>query len=314
MITRRELLSSLRSFGEVLLGLMVFVMRFVRTHPKITSGMTLLFLLSLLGVWRFGTLTAERAAREEMAFWGKARTLTLEERTMVRNDMVRIGRLPHLLPWWEMDSDRCAAVAWKFVNLLSGVELTHGNNGAAWMLRKQNRGKMKTIWDGTGRFNEEGSLGEELRPTIAEFRQVLERLHPDRLYLAGFRWADTRSAELIRRDKSDINSHIVVVTGDKLFHMFGYGSQNDPIVADFQERFFASEKMQPVWLAEVQKNRKPFQFARTTKSSPLVQNLYPWGDLRVLLRLPDWVPGANAIEKTLLYWVRNGYDMYPRLP
>ncbi len=289
--------------------------RTVRNHPRTAIVIVFLGIVFLVAVWRFSALTAHAAFAEERVFWAKARTLTLAERTAIRNHMIRTGRVPHLLPWWEMDSDRCSAVAWKLVNLLSGIELTHGKNGSAWMLRKWNPGKLRTLWDGTGRFDPEGRLGGKLEPTLEEFRDRLDRLDPDKLYLAGFRWLNTASATKIRRDRADINSHVVVISRSVLFHMFSYGVANDPIVADLEERFFDSQEMQPVWLAEVSyPDGKPFKFAPVRRELRLDQRVYPWKKLRFVLRVPDKVPGVNALERSVLYWVRDGYDMYPRLP
>ena len=191
---------------------------------------------------------------------------------MIRNNMVRTGRIPHLLPWWEMDSDRCSAVMWKIVNLLSGVELTHGDNGAAWMLRSKNPSKLHTLWDGTSRFRTDGRLGERLQPTVVEFRRILEHLDPNRLYVMGFRWTETSSVGMIKKDHRDLNSHVVVMTKSVMFHMFKYGPLTDPIVADLQERFFDSGEMQPVWLTEVtSRDGKPFRFSSATRELPLDQ-------------------------------------------
>ncbi len=314
-----DLRSGIRTFFARLPGLFrsaaARTNRMVRKHPRTAIVIVLLGFLCMGLVWRFSALTAHAAFAEERAYWAKARNLNLVKRTGIRNNMVRTGRVPHLLPWWEMDGDRCSAVAWKLVNLLSGIELSHGKNGSAWMLRKQNPGKLRTIWDGTDRFDAEGRLGGKLEPTLKEFRDRLDRLDPDRLYLAGFRWLNTASASKIKRDRADINSHVVVISKSILFHMFGYGVMNDPIVADLEERFFDSQEMQPVWLAEVSyPDGKPFKFARTKLELRLDQRVYPWKKLRFVLRVPDKVPGVNALERSILYWVRDGYDMYPRLP
>lgn len=289
--------------------------RWLMRHPKVAIGLLVGLLLIGAEVWHLSAVTVASAKAEERAFWVKARALSLDDRTEIRNHMVRTGRVPHLLPWWEMDADRCSAVAWKFVNLLSGVELTHGDNGAAWMLRRQNPTKLHTLWDGTSRFDRDGRLGDKLQPTVTEFRALLENLNPDGLYVMGFRWTKTEAAGKIRRDHNDLNSHVVVMAKSMMFHMFRYGKNTDPILADFQERFFDSEEMQPVWLTEVtSRDGKPFRFSATTRELRLEQNIFPWKKLRLVLRIPDWVFGVNAMERTLLYWFRDGYDMYPRLP
>ncbi len=313
---RAQLRRELSRLPGQLRDLAIMTWQLARRHPRVVAGIFVVAAVFCFGVWRFAAITANSAIVEERMFWMKARTLSLDDRTAIRNYMVRTGRVPHLLPWWEMDSDRCAATVWKLVNLLTGVELTHGDNGAAWMLRKQNSRKLHTLWDGTSRFNADGGLGNNLRPTIAEFRAMLERLEPDGVYVMGFRWTHTAMAGKIRRDKSDLNSHIVVMTKSVMVHMFRYGELANPIVADFQERFFDSEEMQPVWLAEVVNGSgKPFKFTPTRRELRLDQNVYPWKELKRVLRIPDnWVPGSNAMERCLLYWFRDGYDMYPRLP
>lgn len=293
-------------------------LRFVRTHPRIDIAALATIAMLLFAICWFASSAAKSAIAEERAFWARNRTLTLEERTELRNYSLRTGRVPHLLPWWEMDTDRCAAVAWKFVNLFSGVELTHGDNGAAWMLRHQNQSKLETLWDGTGRFKD-GELGERFDQTVEEFRRVLEDeriVRSDGLYLAGFRWTNTSVADLIERDRpqgGDINSHVVVITGGMIFHMIHQDPSLDPIRMDHQEDFFYWRTMQPVWLAEIYANGKPFRFSPTRRTRRIEQNVYPWRSLRSVLGLPDF-KGINAIERAVLYWVRNGYDQYPHLP
>ena len=302
----------LRTILEILLEAVSCAWNAARRHRRASVTALLAFVLACFGVWQFAGTTAKQALREEREFWAKARALTLEERTMIRNHMVRTGRVPHLLPWWEMDTDRCAAVAWKFVNLLSGVQLTHGDNGAAWMLRRQNESKLRTIWDGTERFKD-GELGERFEPTIEELRSILEGLQDGGLYMAGFRWTNTSAAEKIERDRADINSHVVVITGGMIFHMIHTDSSIDPIIMDHQENFFYWRTMQPVWLAEVMHNGKPFRFAPTTKMRRLEQRVFPWKSLRRVLYMPDFAKGVNALERCILHWFRNGYDMYPHL-
>ncbi len=307
---RQELIELLPTLRLIAVRLATWPLR----HRKVAVGLLAGLLLIGVAVWRVSAVTAASAKAEEQAFWIKARALSLDDRTAIRNYMIRTGRVPHLLPWWEMDSDRCAATMWKLVNLLSSVELTHGDNGAAWMMRKQNSGKLRTLWDGTNRFDSEGRLGDKLPSTIAEFRDFLEQLNPDGLYVIGFRWTGTSSADKIRRDRSDLNSHVVVMAKSTMFHMFRYGKLNDPIVADLQERFFDSGEMQPVWISEVtSRDGKPFRFSLTAREKRLEQTIYPWKKLRLVLRIPDWMPGVNPMERCLLHWFRNGYDMYPRL-
>lgn len=292
--------------------------RFVRTHPRTDATFAIIVATLIATIWWFASSAAAAAIAEERVFWAENRALTLEQRTEIKNSMVKTGRVPHLLPWWEMDVDRCSAVAWKFVNLLSGVELTHGRNGAAWMLRGQNESKLATIWDGTSRFKD-GELGEQFDATVEEFRRVLENeriVHNGGLYMAGFRWTNTSVAGLIERDRpkgGDINSHVVVITGGMIFHMIHTDPSLDPIIADHQEGFFYWKTMQPVWLAEVWKGNEPFRFSRTTRTRRLEQRVYPWKSLRWVLAIPDWFKGVNAIERAILYWMRNGYDQYPHL-
>lgn len=300
--------------------IMVNLARVARKHPRIIITITLLMIATIIGIWVFASSTANSAIAEERAFWTRADRLSLDERTMIKNDMTRTGRVPHLLPWWEMDTDHCAAVAWKFVDLMSGVRLVHGKNGAAWMLRKQNPGRLRTVWDASDRFDERGYIHEnDPGATMREFRRLLdddEKIKPDGLYVIGFRFAWTLSSGKIKSDNADINSHVVVMTNSVFFHMFRYGNEEDPIVADLQERFFSYNKdMQPVWIAEVVKpDGQPFRFSNNNRRLKLEQKIYPWKELRWILAIPDVVPGVNAFERSLLYWLRNDYEMYPRLP
>lgn len=305
-----------------LLGIIVTLARrialWVREHPrtaaKVAGIAALVLLMFGLAVWKFASITADRALAEEREFWAQAQHLTLEQRTMIRNDMVRTGRVPHLLPWWEMDEDRCAAAVWKLVNLTTGIRLTHGKNGAAWMLRKQNPGKLRTVWDVSNRFDENGKLNS-LEATVTELRSFLDTTDPRGVYLIGFRYAHTFSGSLIKRDKADLNSHVVMMTGEVFFHMFRYGNSEDPIVAELQEHFFAyNSEMQPVWVAQVMQNGHPFRFLPTDRKLVLKQHVYPWKSLKLFLRVPDFSRGVNALERSLLYWFRDGYEMYPELP
>lgn len=297
-----------------------FSIQLIKRHPWITAITTILTISSVVSVLVFASVTANRALAEERAFWTRAGRLTLEQRTMIKNDMVRTGRVPHLLPWWEMDSNHCSAVAWKLVNLLTDVKLVHGQNGSAWMLRQQNPGRLQTIWDASSKFDAEGRTNEEIPGTVmAEFKQLLdndERMKPNGVYLIGFRFARTLSASKIKRDQADINSHVVVMTNSVMFHMFRYGNDEDPIVADLQEHFFSYNKgMQPVWVAEViRPDGRPFRFPNISTRSPMEQKIYPWKDLWWILAIPDFSRGVNAFERALLYWSGDEYNMYPRLP
>ncbi len=291
------------------------IARLVQRHPRVAFAVLGVSLVLMLAIWRFASVTANRALIEESRFWAQARNLTLEQRSMIKNDMVRTGRVPHLLPWWEMDQDRCAAVVWKLVNLTTGIPLTHGTNGAAWMLRKQNLGKLRTVWDVSNRFDKDGHLDGKLETTVAELRDFLDTTDPRGVYLIGFRYVHTLSGSLIKRDAADLNSHVVMMTGEVFFHMFRYGNSEDPIVADFQERFFSYNKdMQPVWVAQLMQNGKPFRFSLNDRKLVLEQKVYPWKSLRWFLWIPDWTRGVNAFERSLLYWFRDGYQMYPELP
>ena len=308
---RRELSELPRNLWKIAVG----TGRLALNWPRVTIAILVAIIVFGLSVFWFASITADRALAEERSFWVKASRLTLDERTMIKNDMVRTGRVPHLLPWWEMDQDRCAAVVWKLTNLITGVQLTHGNNGAAWNLRKQNQGKLRTVWDVTDRFDKNEKLNEKLEPTVVELRSFLDMTDPRGVYLIGFRYTHTMSGGLIKRDNADVNSHVVMMTSEVFFHMFRYGNDEDPIVADLQERFFSYNKgMQPVWVAQVMQNGKPFRFTSNDQKLVLQQRVYSWRSLRWFLMVPDWSRGVNAFERSLLYWFRNGYDMYPTLP
>ena len=311
----RRLGRELSELPRNILKIVVVMGRLAISRPRVTIAIIVTLVIFGLGVFWFASITANRALAEERAFWIEASRLSSDERTMIKNDMVRTGRVPHLLPWWEMDQDRCAAVVWKLTNLITGVPLTHGDNGAAWNLRKQNSGKLRTVWDVTHRFDSKGRLNDQLEPTIVELRAFLDGLDPKGVYLIGFRYTSTLVGSKIRRDNADINSHVVMMTDLVFFHMFRYGNDEDPVVADFQERFFSYNKgMQPVWVAQVIQNGKPFRFTNSDRKFPMQQRVYPWKSLRWFLMIPDWSRGVNAIERALLFWFRNGYDMYPRLP
>ena len=205
----------------------------------------------------------------------------------------------------------CAAVYY-FASVSADAALAEER--AFWAQARGLTLEQRTLWDSTARFKDGRLVSHE--QTVAEFRRFIEGLDLKGVYLLGFRWRGTPRAAEIERDGQDINSHILVMTEGKFFHMFRYGNAEDPIVADFQERFFAYNKeMQPVWVAQVLNgNRRPFRFTASTQIASLRQRIWPYKKLRWLLIIPDWSRGVNAVERTLLYWFRDGYDMYPRLP
>ncbi len=287
----------------------------VRRHPRVAVAITIAVIAILLGLWSLAGSTAEMARTEELKFWAQASRLSLDERTRIANYTCRTGLMPDLIPWWEMDSDRCAATAWKAMNLFTGIRLAHGDNGAAWMLRGKNRDVLRTFWDVTSLYNEDSSLGSRREEVIETFREQMDHLDPNGVYLAGFRWQSTSVGSKIRRDKGDLNSHVVVIAQSRFIHMFRYGTHTNPVVVDMQERFFESGEMQPVWLARVTyADGRPFRFSSTKKELRLQQHRMPWRTLRIVLRIPDWVPGANVVERIALYWLRNGHEQYPTLP
>lgn len=254
----------------------------------------------------YARLTASKALQEEKEFWNQADRLTPEQRTQIRNHMIRSRKAPSIMPWCEMDGDNCAPYAWKVINLLSGIKLNHAKGrGGAWQLRSQNKGKLATKWQADQSEN---------------FLEMLTKLDQRGLYLVGFRWANTRHGDEIEKAQEDSNSHVVVYTGGEFIHMYS-PEGCDPLVIESSESFLDDGKMLPVWITEVTpSNGKAFRFAKTKETLKLEQKIWKWSSLHWWLSIPDRPFHINIarpvtyMERAILNLVKGDYEQYPHLP
>ncbi|HLD18003.1 MAG TPA: hypothetical protein VJB99_02920 [Patescibacteria group bacterium] len=296
--------------------------------------------LSLFFGWVCHTYpaTAEKAKIEEKRFWKKADRMTLEERSALLNHVIRTNKLPRVLPWWEYDNDLCAATVVKYTNLFTGVRLVQTS---AWQLRSyrisrthvSNSRKLLTVWDRTEEYKN-GRLTPEKK---TELLDVIQRFpfDPDKVYVLGLLWEETRYWEKIKTEGPDINSHVaLLVRGSAVIH-FIHAGPDDPLRMESLSAALAEKKIFPVWIAEVRQKSR-IRTHRKLESAELLlprvsgelafrQNMMPWETIREYLVVPrepwflprftySWTKKGDAlIEKSLLFHVRNGYDLYPTI-
>lgn len=291
-----------------------------------------------LSVWGYKTYPTVRdaALAEEKAFWHQVDDLSLEDRMALANFVERTGQLPRVLPWWQYDEDVCSSVAVKYLNLFTGIKLVHA---AAWKVRTArvaptgvgNGRKLTTVWDKTNSYDKDGRLYPETKEQLVnEMRRF--PFDPDKVYLVGMRWAQTRWGEVIKADSQDLNSHLVLIFRGKAVH-YHHRDAGDPLHFESIEEMLADGTMLPVWIAKVhEKSRtkpggktlveKEFRLPRVEHELAFEQKIMPWPTIRHWLVFPRGnrlLPTEVSkkldtfVEKSLLFRVRNGYDMYPRL-
>jgi hypothetical protein len=297
-----------------------------------------LILTGIMG-WMYGTYEriAKEAEAEELAFWEIADAMTLEERSALLSHSLRTGTLPHVLPWWEHDRHMCSAVVVKYLALFTGIKLVHSS---AWEVRKKkacpncvsNARKLTTVWDGTESFGHKGDLLPETRDEL--IRQVGRvTADPDKVYLIGVLWDQTGYWDQIQADQADINSHLVMLVRGYVIHFFDTKDES-PLRLESPEEMFANKKFAPVWVAEVHEKTRAqrpdwvlrkddFRLPRVDYEVTFEQNVKPWSSLRRWLIFPSrpwfakgWLQEVfqradTLVEKSLLFRMRNGYDMYP---
>lgn len=301
---------------------------------------TLTALFGGIAAHRYPAMSAQSRA-EELAFWEEVKALNLEERSALYAYTLRTGIVPRLLPPWEYDRDMCSAVVVKMLSFFTGVQFVHTS---AWEFRTHridersvsNGRKLTTVWDATEQFDENGNLSPDVQARLVT-EVITYPFDPQKVYVLGPLWAKTKYWEQIKATGKDINSHLVFISGGKAIHLIHRDDVNDPLHFEPLADVFADGTMKPVWLAEVHEK----SYARNGKG-PLVtdplrlpivehelafsQNPIPYSVLRHVIAFPSkpwfapeslWPMFAQAdsgFEKTVLYSLREEYDLYPKLP
>lgn len=317
--------------------------------PSKTRLLRLALMLAVLGAlgvltlaYFYKTYDAVRDGAEEadMTFWKQeVLALTPTQRAALLNYVDRTGEVPHVLPWWEYDADRCSATVTKYVVLFSGIELVHA---PAWRIREhsvcptcvKNSRKMITRWEVPQNvYGDDGSLDVSDRDRIVSEVMSLD-FDPNRIYMIGLLWSQTRWWETILEDGEDINSHVALVVRGKVLHFIHTDAWSDPLKVETLEELFASGDLGPVWVTEVtQKSRTrpgarnqlvhdPYVLPRTECELPFEQTRLPWLALSTLTEL-DGLPFSTEevnsqfdtfLEKSVLHRLAQWgpFDMYPR--
>lgn len=283
---------------------------------------------------------AEQARQEELAFWKRSgvHSLSPVDRSALLNYIERTGEVPSVLPWWELDEDRCSATVTKYVALFTGVELVHA---AAWRVRQagytcrdcvNNGRKLITKWEGTRAYGDNGDISRQARERIVgEVKNFA--FDPNKVYMLGLLWSNTRWWDTIQVDGEDINSHVALVVRGQVIHFIHTNAWSDPLKVETLDELFQSGDLAPVWLAEVaHKSRakppsyktlvaQPLVLPKTMCELPFTQRKAPWAILAVATAfdgLPFVSDETNAridtfVEKSILY--RLGawglFEMYP---
>lgn len=299
--------------------------RLARVGIRASVIMVITVVLSLIA-WRLYLPVAAKARTEERMFWRTAGKMTLEERSALLNHVVRTGRIPGVLPWWEYSEDVCSATAIKYVSLFTGVKFVHA---PAWRVRTHrinhrtvpNERKLTTIWDHTTDFDGNGRLTSEKKEELTA-QVVTFPFDPQKVYVFGLLWEDTRYWEKIKAEGPDINSHLAFFSRGRAIHFIHQKDGSDPLRIETLQELFADGKLLPVWIAEVHpKSGEEFRLPQTDRQLAFRQNKMPWETIRKYLLFPRgsrYLPGPVArfthavVDKSLLFHARNGYDLYPR--
>ncbi len=277
----------------------------------------------------------EQTRSEELAFWKLVDGLTLEDHSALLNYVGRTGRLPRILPWWEMDNAMCSATVVKYVVLFTGIKFAHSG---AWTLRTDrakmvetgepcmscpsNATKLTTVWDETARYDADGKLPAGARESLQHEVRRFPFEH-DQVYILGLLWEETTYWDEIQAAGKDINSHVALWVRGKVVHFIHREPGVDPLYMETVDDLFADGKLSPVWIARVHgKGRKAgLRLPATDRELPFCQNVMPYATLRHALVIPRrfyLTPPRlseridSLVERSLLHWSRNGYDMYPR--
>lgn len=300
--------------------------------------LTLFAILGTIAAQRYPTVSAQARA-DELAFWEKAKRLSLEDRSAMYNYTLRTHIAPRLLPPWEYDKDMCSAVVTKTINFFTGVEFVHTK---AWTFRTfrigkdgvSNARKLTTVWDQTAQYNKhDGSISPEAhRALVAEV--LAYPFDPQKVYVLGPLWSETQHWQEIVDARADINSHLVFISRGMATHLVHRDGVSDPLHFEPLANVFADGTMKPVWLAEVHEKSRVRKERGGLEADPLrlpivntelafTQNVVPYDILRRLTAFPSkpsfapqslwpWFAKADSgVEKTLLHQLRNRYDFYP---
>ncbi|HBP00191.1 MAG: hypothetical protein UU48_C0001G0067 [Candidatus Uhrbacteria bacterium GW2011_GWF2_41_16] len=300
--------------------------RLVRIGTR-TIALTSITITFLVIVWRLYLPIAAEAHTEEKIFWRIVSRMTLQERSMLLNQVMETQQLPNILPWWEYDEDLCSATVIKYINLFTGVKFVHA---PAWKIRTHrinsktisNMRKLTTVWDHTENFDSQGHLSPKKK---TELIQEVTRFPFDsqKVYIFGLLWEETVYWEKIRTEGPDVNSHLVFFAKGKAIH-FMHKKDENPLRMETLEALFADGKLLPVWIAEVHfKNGKKLRLPEVRERTiSFVQNNMPWETMQKYLifprhasRLPFFInrPIDAVLEKSLLFHFRNDYDLYPQI-
>ncbi len=273
--------------------------------------------------------------QEELAFWKSVDALTAEDHSALLNYVERTGKLPRILPWWEMDNSMCSATVVKYISMFTGVKLVHAS---AWTIRTarakliatgepcltcvSNATKFTTVWDKNALYDQDGKLPpgtkESLQDEVRNF--LFER---DQVYVIGLLWEDTTYWDEIAAAGADKNSHVALWVRGLVLHFIHREPGVDPLYYESVDDLFADGKLEPVWIARVHAKgqKEGLRLPVTARELPFCQNVMPWSVMRHTLVFPRrfyLIPSAytegldGLIERSLFRWVRNGYDLYPR--
>jgi len=306
----------------------------IRRLARLSLKLALIALVAVTALisWAYVSYPRVRdAARiEELEFWSQANKLSLEDRAALANFVERTGQLPRVLPWWQYDEDVCSITAVKYLNLFTGIELVHS---AAWKIRSTglNGRKLTTLWDESDQYDKDGRLSpkteERLINEVSRFP-----FNTDKVYLMGMRWKETRWSEVIKAEKSDINSHLVLILRGQAIH-YHHRDAGDPIHFETIEELLADGTMLPVWISETHEKSRvqppakklvvtEFHLSQTEHELAFEQKVMPYHTINRWLVFPRdsrFIPTEIAkrldtfFEKSVLQRVRNGYEMYPHL-
>ncbi len=307
--------------------------------PFLKGLLVLIVILSGIVGWMYWSYEdiSKEARAEELAFWDTVDAMTLEDRAALLSYSIRTGTLPHVLPWWEHDRHMCSAVVVKYIVLFTGIKLVHSS---AWEVREKkacsncvsNARKLTTLWDGTEFYGADGSIELETRNELVQQVESVAT-DPDKVYIIGILWAGTSYWDDMQADQADINSHVALLMHGHVIHFFADNGEH-PLRLETFEEMFSNQEFSPVWIAEVHKKtrarapdwvltKQDLRLPRVEHEIAFEQNVWPWPSLQRWLVFPSrpWFAGGRKneifqradalVEKSLLFRLRNGYDIYP---